>query len=252
MQVEVVVVTYDRPDTLRHTLETLVRQKTNFPFQILVVDNHPSSGLTRPIVEQFSQARYLEGPGRVSAGRNAAVRASSADFLLWTNDDVSIPNGWIQGLLDQFTRPDIMVVCSQVLPMSLEHEAEQLWHQFSSFTKGNKRLEYTRRWLWESKFKSPKTHDIGVGNSFAVRAECFKDPRVGLFNEALGAGTPSASADDQYFWYRVLNAGYTVVYEPSIVLCDRYETDVSALYRKLYNYGKAMINTCAKNGGIKR
>lgn len=242
MLVTLVVVTYDRPDSLRQTLACLLQQKTDFPFKILVVDNHPESGLTPPIVANLPNVHYLRGPGRgLCSARNRAISVIDTEFIVWTNDDVVVNENWMQQLIDQFTRPDIMVVCSQVEPLSLETEAERLSQKYCRLTKGPERMEFDLQWLSQWRRKSPRTHAVGVGNSFATRAKCFRDPKVGLFNEALGAGTALGGADDQYFWYRVLKAGHTIVYEPSIVLYDRYETDLARFHQKVFNYNKGIV-----------
>lgn len=241
MLATVVIVTYDRPDSLRQTLTCVMQQKTNFPFTILVVDNHVESGLTPPVVANLPNVHYLPGPGRgLCSGRNRALSVVDTEFIVWTNDDVIVGEHWMQQLIDQFTRPDIMVVCSQVKPLRVETEAEQLFQKYGTLSKGPKHREFDLKWL-SSWRKSPRTHTIGVGNSFATRTKCFQDPKVGLFNEAFGAGTVVGGADDQYFWYRVLKAGYTIVYEPTIVLYDRYENDLSSFYRKIFNYNKGMV-----------
>src|SRR5215208_4246327 len=107
MLVTLVVVTYDRPDSLRQTLACLMQQKTNFPFKILVVDNHVESGLTPPVVVNLANVQYLPGPGRgLCSGRNRALSMIDTEFIVWTNDDVIVGEYWMQQLIDQFTRPD--------------------------------------------------------------------------------------------------------------------------------------------------
>jgi glycosyltransferase involved in cell wall biosynthesis len=42
--VSVTVCTYDRPNALTRCLTALLDQRTNFEFEVVVVDNHPQSG----------------------------------------------------------------------------------------------------------------------------------------------------------------------------------------------------------------
>jgi O-antigen biosynthesis protein len=240
-QVSVAIVTYDRPDDLRECLASLIAQEVPFPFEIIVVDNHPS-GMSAAVVADMPLVRYIKGPGRGScSGRNAALRASRSDIILWANDDCIVPPGWIAQLSAQFTRPEIAVVCGNVLPYRVETEAERLFAKYNTTVRGSERIEYTHTWLDQYRIKSPPTQYIGVGANFATRVAALHDPRVGGFNEVLGAGTPVGSADDQYLWYRVLRAGYTIVYEPSIEMHDKFEDTIAKMERKLFNYGKAMI-----------
>src|SRR5678815_907385 len=51
--VTIVVATFDRPDDLRICLRALMLQQTTRPVEVIVVDNHPASGLTAPVVREF-------------------------------------------------------------------------------------------------------------------------------------------------------------------------------------------------------
>lgn len=240
--IAIAIVTYDRPGALRACLESLCAHPTRATAEIIIVDNHPASGLAAPVVREFPGVRYIEGPGRGHcSGRNAAVAHRRAPVIAWTNDDCVVPPGWADALLAQFTRPEIAIVCGNVLPLRVETSAEQLFARYNTTVRGSERVEYTRAWLDRTWHKSPQTQWIGVGNNFATRVAALHDPRVRGFNETLGAGTPVGSADDQYLWYATLRAGYTVVYEPSIVIYDSYEETMGQLERKLFSYGKAMI-----------
>ena len=57
--VSVVIATFDRPDDLRNCLDHLKDQRTNRLVEIVVVDNHPASGLTPPIVADFPEVRLV-------------------------------------------------------------------------------------------------------------------------------------------------------------------------------------------------
>ena len=54
--VSVVIATLDRPDDLHRCLNCLVSQETSRQAEIIVVDRNPSSGLTAPVVAEFSAA----------------------------------------------------------------------------------------------------------------------------------------------------------------------------------------------------
>ncbi|NES41971.1 glycosyltransferase, partial [Moorena sp. SIO2C4] len=51
--ISIIIATYDRPQDLRRCLCSIVAQKYTRQLEIIVVDNHPASGLTPPVVAEF-------------------------------------------------------------------------------------------------------------------------------------------------------------------------------------------------------
>ena len=64
------------------------------------------------------------------------------------------------------------------------------------------------------------TWRIGSTANAAFRASIFSDPRIGLMDEALGAGMPTGCSEDTYLFYKVLRAGYRIVTAWSICLAS--------------------------------
>ena len=57
-------------------------------------------------------------------------------------------------------------------------------------------------------------------------------------DEALGPGTPTGVGEDTYLFYKVLKAGYRIVYDPHAYVWHMHRREMQALRRRLYNYGK--------------
>jgi len=57
---------------------------------------------------------------------------------------------------------------------------------------------------------------IGTGGNLALRRSAFE--AVGGFDETLGPGTPARAAEDVDLLYRLVNAGFTILYEPDAVV----------------------------------
>ena len=60
--VSVVIATYDRPNDLRHCLHCLTQQASPRPLEIIVVDNHPASGVTPSVAAEFPGIVLLNEP----------------------------------------------------------------------------------------------------------------------------------------------------------------------------------------------
>lgn len=239
--VTVVITTCDRPTDLENCLRHLVVQDTVRPIEIIVADNRPASGLTAPVVARFPNVRLVQEtrPGS-SYGRNAAIVASMGDIIVTVDDDVTVPPGWLEKLLAPLGRDEVMVVTGNVLPLELDTAAQWLFERVKGgLSQGFKPFEADGNWLSSFQHWLPPVWNLGVSANAAFRASIFCHPQIGLMDEALGAGTPSGGSEEVYLMYKVLKAGYTLVYEPSAYVWHRHRRDLPALCRQLYGYGKS-------------
>jgi O-antigen biosynthesis protein len=239
--VSIVVATYDRPDDLRACLRALSAQATPRPVELIVVDNHPASGLTPAVVAEFPHVVLLAEPRRgLSSARNRAFASSRADIVVTTDDDVVAPADWLERLVAPFADPDVAIVTGNVLPLELETRAQQLFEAYGGLGRGFERKIVDRAWFGLFRGAVP-TWTLGATANAAFRASLFARPDVGLLDEALGAGTPTGCSEDTYLFYRALKAGTTLVYEPTAYVFHRHRRDMRALRRQLYAYSKGHV-----------
>ena len=240
--ISIVIATYDRPDDLRRCLACIQQQATTRPVETIVVDNNPDSQKTPAVVADFPQVVYVtERRKGLSYARNAGIIASSGEIIVCTDDDVSMPPGWLEKLVAPFARSDVMIVTGNVLPREIETRAQQLFELYGGLGKGFTPLEVGHDWFSAFRFKAVPTWRLGATANAAFRAVIFSDPRIGLMDEALGAGTPTGCSEDTYVFYRVLKAGYTLVYEPHAFVWHTHRNTYQALRRQLYSYSKGHV-----------
>lgn len=108
-EISVVVATFNRRDSLKRLLGSLLEQ-TLSPgrFEVIVVNDGSTDG-TADLVREVSLSRenvkLLEvengGPG---AARNAGARAARGRYLAFTDDDCVASKGWLEQLLTVFER----------------------------------------------------------------------------------------------------------------------------------------------------
>jgi GT2 family glycosyltransferase len=239
LSASVVIATCDRPDALRECLRSLSEQKTTHSIEIIVVDNHPASGLTAPVVAEFPAIRKInETRAGLSFARNAGFAASKGEILVCTDDDVTFPPDWLENLLEPFDRNDVMLVTGHVLPLELETCSQIEFENYGGLGRGYERFDYDRKWFDSFRRKAVPTWTIGATANAALRASLLSDPDVGLLDEALGAGTPTGCSEDTYLFYKTLKAGYTIVYHPKAFVWHRHRVDAGALDRQILNYSK--------------
>jgi hypothetical protein len=96
-------------------------------------------------------------------------------------------------------------------------------------------------WFAAHRWRAVPTWELGATANSAYRATVFADPRIGLFDEGLGAGTPTGVAEDTYLYYKILKAGHTLVYEPSAWVSHRHRRDDGALRQQLDAYSAGHV-----------
>src|SRR5690606_5803155 len=104
--VSIIVPTFRRPDSLRRTLSSCLRQQGVDPtgVEIVVVDNCPEGSAADAVGARAADApmairyRHETRPG-VSHARNAGVRAARAERLAFIDDDEEVSEGWLAALL---------------------------------------------------------------------------------------------------------------------------------------------------------
>jgi GT2 family glycosyltransferase len=78
--------------------------------------------------------------------------------------------------------------------------------------------------------------DIGSGNNFAVKREWLN--QIGGNDERLGPGSPGKGAVDMDLFYRLLQAGARLRYEPELVVYHARTSKEGRISRRIpYGYG---------------
>lgn len=237
--VTVVVCTRDRPDQLREVMHSLV--ELDYPnFEILVVDNNPVSGLTKPVMDEFTSVptRLAIATGKgLSIARNVALQNAKNEIVAFTDDDVIVNKSWLRNLVSGFSRnEDVVCVCGMV------PSAEVLTPAQSYFDRRVDWAQSCEPAIFD--LKNPPADDplfpfrvayYGTGANFAVR----KDIAIALggFDEGMGAGSPTAGGEDIDMFSRVILAGHMLVREPSAVVWHCHRRTVEDLEYQIYTYG---------------
>jgi len=235
------VATLDRPDELRECLRCLVAQVSSRPVEIIVVDNNPDSGLTAPVLVEFPDVVLVDERRKgLAYARNKGFLTSRGDIVVATDDDVRMPPDWLEKLVAPFTQPDVLIVTGNILPLELETAAQRLFEAYGGLGRGSDRRVVTKHWFNQCRAAVP-TWTLGATANAAFRASIFSHPQIGLMDEALGPGMPSGVGEDTYLFYKVLRAGYTIVYEPAAWVWHKHRRDLGALRQQIFNYSKGHV-----------
>jgi len=226
----VVVCTRDRPEDLQRCLEAFMRMPDDGQ-EYLVIDNCPSSDGTQELVKNYPKVRYVreDVPGS-SAARNRALREAKHEFVAFTDDDATPDPNWLRSLLQNFTDPRVMCVTGLVMPLELETEAQEWFERYSPHGRG-----FERRIFDGAECNPLIVAPVGVSASMALRKSSIDF--IGLFDEDLGAGTPTVGGEDCELFARILRSGYRIVYEPRALSWHRHRRTWEELQKTLQGYG---------------
>jgi len=242
VRVSIVIPTCNRPDDLERCLAALGSERRSRPVEIVVVDNRPgASSPTRAAVAKFNDVVFIEEPKPgLSYARNAGFAAATGDILIAIDDDVAVPEGWLERLIAPFGRPEVAAVTGHVVPLELDTESQCRFEAYGGLGKGFERFEANGEWFRRMRGAVP-TWKLGATANAAFRAALFDDPAIGFLDEALGAGMPTGCSEDTYLFYRILKAGHTIVYEPTAWVSHRHRRDPSSLRKQIYAYSKGHV-----------
>jgi len=81
--------------------------------------------------------------------------------------------------------------------------------------------------FWASSF--------GIGANMAFRKEIFE--KIGMFDVSLDAGTPSRGCGDVEMFHRLVATGYTMEYEPSMLVWHVHRCSIVALKQQMRDNG---------------
>lgn len=102
----VVICTWNRADDLKRVLKDLenAAQHTNESWQLCIVDNN-SSDHTQSVVNEYAATlpiKYIfEAKQGLSIARNTGLSEAEGQWIIFTDDDVEIPNLWLRNYFSQ-------------------------------------------------------------------------------------------------------------------------------------------------------
>ena len=234
MTVSVLICSFNRERFLASTLDSLVETAVSpdIRWEVLVVDNNSTDG-TRAEVERRVAAfpvplRYLfeRTQGKAHALRTG-IEASTADVIVFTDDDVHVPPDWLeQAVRPLVERPDIDYTGGPVLPAWeteppgwINGNPGVLWGPIALLDYG------PEGFILEERGR------IAMGVNMAVRRKLID--RVGGFHLGLERTGESLMGQGQAeFFFRTRRAGARGAYVPGMRL--RHHVPASRLTRQYY------------------
>jgi glycosyltransferase involved in cell wall biosynthesis len=255
LQLTVAVCTRNRPVELRRALVSLVRQSQpapERPLEILVVDNAPVDSRTRDLVErEFPEVHYLEEPvPGLDFARNRALSAALGDVVAFLDDDAVAAPGWAAALLAPFEGDSkVAAVTGRVLPLALDTEAQRRFEANGGFSRGERTIR-----LPKDAGEPLQGHRVpliawavSVGSGCSLAVHRWRMLALGGFDEALDTGPALPGGGDHDALWRLLEAGWTTVYEPAALAAHEHRREIGRAYDQILGHQRALVAFLAKS-----
>ncbi|MBW4599325.1 MAG: glycosyltransferase [Calothrix sp. FI2-JRJ7] len=236
----VAICTKDRPDNLTRCLNSLLKLQEKSYFEILVVDNAPSDQRTQNVVAALPTVRYVREPKPgLDFARNLAISTATGEILAYIDDDVVVDRQWLDGLKEAWAEnPDADAFTGLILPFELDTEAQILFELAGGFRRGFEKIRYGQV-LPGNELYPCGSGIFGAGCNMAFRRDMLI--KLGGFDEALDTGAPLPGGGDLDIFYRVIRAGYVLVYEPRYLIYHQHRRETAKLRHQYWTWGLGLM-----------
>ncbi len=222
--VAVIIPTLNRSEMLGNCVESLLKGELA-PDEIIIIDQ---SDRPHPTLSKLSQAgntclRYIQThPAGASRARNLGVAAARHPILAFCDDDQFVSPAWLETIVAELIEAGPRsVVIGQVLAAPVATSPGGIATSLNADT---------RPAVYQGRVKLRG----GTGNMAVYRA-AFEE--VGSFDERLGPGTHFPAGEDHDWLFRLLEAGYRIVYNPNVIMYHLAWRNSGQFFKLRWNYG---------------
>lgn len=229
-----IICSRNRPGMLAETVRSVLAGR-EVPTELIVVDQSdvPADHLASAWESTDCEIRYTWCPVLgLSHANNLGVRLARHEVLVFTHDDVHADEFWFGTLVRKLlVAGPRSVVTGRVPPGPPEVPG--------GFQQTLRTSQSPR--VWEGRTRERPLLVLNMALLRGTYAE------VGGFDERLGPGTPFPGAEDVDLGFRLLEAGYRIIYVPDAVIYHRAWRKPSTYLSIRWAYGVALGGYYAKH-----
>ncbi len=232
-KVSVVIPIKNGGNLFEKVLQRILTQKTNFNYEVLLVDSGSSDGTLELVQREQKENNNLKlfeippkdfGHGKT---RNYAISKVKAEFIaLTTQDALPVDENWLQNLIDGFHNdPEIVGVFGKHIPYDNCYPVEkrQIREHFD--------VGFGKKWL-KMKIIDKKDYKSRQGwyiffsdNNACIRRKIWK--KIPYRDVAM--------SEDQNWGKDILEAGYAKAYVPNAVVYHSHRYSLRNIKKRYYD-----------------
>lgn len=215
--ISVIIPTYQREEPLKDTLEDVLQQ--DYPnFEILVIDQTSEH---TPTIQTYLE--QLQNNGKINwfrvnwaslpGARNYGIRKAQGDIILFIDDDVQLPPGYLQAHAKNYEQSEIGAVAGRVFDrMKLSDSQKEYQGNFTIEYLPTEAMDPGIAWYYIDLVHTTKPQQvISVrGCNMSFRKEIFTKYNI-WFDERFRG---SAVREESDFCLRLRTTGYKIWYDP--------------------------------------
>lgn len=209
--VSVIVPTHNRAPLLDDSIRSVLAGCEGVAAEVIYVNDASADATDRVLAAHADRVRSLNVRCRAPGlARNAGAAVARGEFLLFTDDDCLLPEGWAEGMLRARSA----------------HGCDALSGGFRATSMATSAERYAEYRMAINFGAAAKPVAAAPMMSFLVRRAAF---------EAVGGFAPLrlTSLEDWEFCYRLAAAGHSLVYDPVVTVGHKYASDWGPMWRRL-------------------
>jgi len=225
--VEVVVPAHDRVPELNACLRSLIDT------QVLVIDDssHDGEGIAYATQQCGAQLFVRAKNGGPAASRNDGIARTTAEFIAFVDSDCTLAPGWLDSLMPIFDDLHVGAVAPRIRPRVVDESVTTRFEYAASALDMGATAEVVRP---------------GGSLSYLPAAVLIVRRSAipsGGFDALLRLG------EDVDLIWRMVEAGWQVRYEPSVVVEHELRGDFLELLKRRYDYGTSVVDLDERHPG---
>ncbi len=242
MEISVVIAVRNEVTHIKECVQSVLNQDYKKTYEVIIVDGMSTDG-TYELLEKLTKKNkfiLLRNPKfNAAAGRNIGIENSKGNFIAFIDGDAVASKDWLSQIENVFGRKNDVVGVGgpDMLPKDSTDKARRIGQVMTSpLARGGRFNPSTQHSLsGEEKY----VDHIPTCN-LCLKREIFD--KVGMFDEGFVKG------QDLELNYRIVNAGYKLLYSPKIKVIHHRKNHIRDFARQIYKWAKAKVAIIKKHG----
>ena len=241
MMFSIVIAVRNEVGTIKKCVDSVFNQNYKGKYDLTVVDGMSTDGTFEVLKDLQKKYKFklLKNPRiNAAAGRNIGIENSDGEFVAFIDGDAIASKDWLSQIEKVFEKNDVAGVGGpDMLPSDSSDKARRIGQVMTSpLARGGRLNPSTQHSLSDQE----KYVDHIPTCNLCLKREIFSS--VGMFDEDFVKG------QDLELNYRIVNAGYKLLYSPKIKVVHHRKNHVRDFARQIYKWAKAKVAIIKKHG----
>lgn len=217
MKVALVVATYNGERVIKKCVESLLATDYEDK-EVIVVDDGSTDSAPQILASFGSKITVLKNQrGGVGSSRNKALYHTDADLMATTDDDCVVQSDWIRVAISHFEDPKVGAVTGEKI------------YCITNTLSCVRSMEYHTRFLKRGRF----------ANSVECPVTLFR--REALLKAGGFTSWSKVGGEDTDIGYKIKEAGYSIIYEPKMIIHHDPEDSLRLYTIRNYRNAKSYV-----------